>query len=338
LPQSALSRMDAGDRFSCAITSAGGLKCWGSASKLGIGASASTIVSTPTDVVGFTSGVAQVSTGRNHACAVTTAGAVKCWGYNGGGVLGNGSATGTSDVPVDVVGLGSGVTMVGAGHVFSCALLATGSVKCWGQTALGNGAPINGPGTGTPVNVTGIADAVQISTGYSHACALTQAGQVKCWGSVGSAGAPTPVTIAGLGVVKAIASGQSNTLALLTNGTVMQWSPGGTVAPALVPSLTDAVQITADYTHACAVTQLGGAKCWGSNGVGQLGRPAGGATGADFVTGLSSGVVSIQAGDWHTCAVLTTGKLKCWGQGSEGQLGNGSTVTFSAAPVDVSGF
>lgn len=332
-----LGTMDAGDRFNCAITSTATVKCWGSNSygKLGIGTLTPGTSATPVDVPGL-SNVVQVTTGREHACALDQAGAVKCWGGNFSGQLGLGTTTNTY-VPTTVPGLTGGVAMVGAGHTFSCALMATGSVKCWGQTALGNGT------TGTsnvPVDVVGITDAVMISTGYSHACALSKTGAVRCWGSYLSPAVGTPAPVAGLGSnVVAITSGQSSTLALLADGTVWQWSTGGSkVTPAAVQGLTGAVQITADYTHACAVTSAGAAKCWGGNSSYQLGT-TGTATGLVDPPGLGSGVASIHAGDWHTCAVLKAGGIRCFGMGSEGQLGDGVASTpKTATPVAVLGF
>jgi len=77
----------------------------------------------------------------------------------------------------------------------------------------------------------------------------------------------------------------------------------------------------------CAVSRLGGVKCWGDNRNGQLGD------GTKVlrlvptpVASLGSGVSAIAAGDSHTCALKATGAVMCWGNNSQGRLGDGTTA------------
>ena len=75
-----------GDEHSCAINRAGGALCWGNNSSGQLGSPAvsgpggSSARNTPTPVTGLASGLRQISAGSWTTCALTTAGAVQCWG------------------------------------------------------------------------------------------------------------------------------------------------------------------------------------------------------------------------------------------------------------------
>ena len=55
----------------------------------------------PTDTANALTGIASISAGDRHSCAVLTDGTVRCWGWNQYGQLGNNSLT-NSLVPVTV--------------------------------------------------------------------------------------------------------------------------------------------------------------------------------------------------------------------------------------------
>ncbi len=167
-----------GDYHACAVTTAGGAKCWGNNAYGQLGDNSTINRLTPVDVTGLTSGVSSVGVGRFHTCAVTTAGGVKCWGYNGEGQLGDNSTT-IRLTPVDVTGLTSGVSSVGAGANHACAVTTAGGVKCWGRNDFGQLGDNSTVRRLTPVDVSGVKLGVSsVGVGRFHSCAVKSAGVV----------------------------------------------------------------------------------------------------------------------------------------------------------------
>ena len=122
--------------------------------------------------------VTEVDAGQWHTCALLTGGAIKCWGDNDYGQLGDGTTT-DSTTPVDVSGI-STATILALGGSHSCALLTGGAIKCWGRNVngeLGNGTTTDRT---TPVDVSGISTATSIALGYEHSCAVLTGGAIKC--------------------------------------------------------------------------------------------------------------------------------------------------------------
>lgn len=172
-----------GKDFSCALTSGGGVKCWGNNRNGQLGDGTATSRPTPVDVSGLTSGVKAIAAGVAHACALTTAGALKCWGDNSWRALGTGSSANQSPTPAPVVGLASGVLAMSLGEAHSCAVVTGGTVKCWGGNAqgqLGDGTTTNRP---TAYAVSNVSGAIALSAGGTHTCAVTSSGAVWCWGN-----------------------------------------------------------------------------------------------------------------------------------------------------------
>jgi alpha-tubulin suppressor-like RCC1 family protein len=296
-----------GFNHTCALTTSGGVMCWGDNyyGQLGDGTTTDRLL--PTFATGLGSGVAMVAAGDGHTCAVTTGGAVMCGGWNWGGQVGNGTTADQSTL-VPVIGLGSGVATVATGGSHTCARTTGGGVMCWGSNTYGELGDGTVTSRTTPTAVSGLGSGVAaIAGGYSHTCGLLTAGSLMCWGS--------------------------NFKGQLGDGTVTY----RTVPTAVTGLGNSVVAVAAGHAHTCALRTDGSVVCWGLNDRGQLGDgTTTDRTTPTAVAGLASYVVAITAGEYHTCALTLGGTVVCWGANSSGQLGDGTT-TDRHTPTLVSG-
>ncbi len=355
---SGVAAIAAGDYHTCALTTSGGVVCWGGnwAGQLGDGTTTQRL--TPTAVSGLASGVTAIAVGLTHTCGLTTDGGVLCWGSNTAGQLGDGTTT-DRWTPTPVSGLGSGVLGIAAGEFHTCAWTTGGGVRCWGRNSEGQLGDGTMTGRLTPTAVSGLGSGVAaVAAGGYHTCGLTTTGGAVCWGGNGegelgdgsTTQRTTPTAVSGLtSGVESLAAGASHSCAFMTGGDVVCWGRNdygqlgdGTTTqrttPTEVSRLSNGVAAVATGgDHTCVLTSGGGAACWGYNSMGQLGD--GTRTWRSTPTAVSelaSGVAAVVGGEAHTCALTTGGGVVCWGNNWHFEVGDG-TQTMRTAPMAVSG-
>ena len=296
----------------------------------------------------------RIATGADYSCALYGRGAVRCWGSGYRGQLGSGNTNNIGDneapgsvAPVDL-GAGRTAIAVSAGGHHTCAVLDTGAVLCWGQgnsgqLGYGNTNHIGDdetPASAGPIDLGLGRTALQISTGYSFTCALLDDGTVRCWGkndgdpSWGNLGVVVPCWFGGLCPSPDIGDDETP----------------GSVAPIDLGAGRTAIEVSAGFSHACAVLDNGTVRCWGNGQGGALGygntnhvgdNETPGSVGPVYL-GEGRTAVHVSAEGNHTCALLDNGTVRCWGQGGGGELGYGNTTTIgddetpgSVGPVDL---
>lgn len=370
----------AGGAHSCALLPAGKIECWGWNGYGQLGDGTTIDSTTPVSAAGITDAVGVAAGFQGHSCVLLADGDVQCWGNNGSGQLGTGSFGGPescdalnddedcSSTPVAVSRIVEAVGVV-AGGDHSCALLADGGVKCWGNNwagQLGDGTTTN---SAVPVSVVGIADAISVAAGGNNTCALLADGRVECWGNnwLGQLGdgstANSSIAVPVSGIIDAtvVAVGGGHSCALLASSSVECWGSNGagqlgtgsadgpetceggracSTSSVAVSGIGDATTIAAGGAHSCAVITDGGIECWGANWVGQLGGGESCAVDVSCgpapvsVTGIADATAVAASGGDHSCALLANGDIECWGDNWAGQLGDGTTSN-STSPVRV---
>lgn len=247
------------------------------------------------------------------------------------------------------------VVGIAGGLFHMVAVKKDGTVWTWGRNddqQLGNQAltAAQKQESQTPVQVTGITNAIQVSATAKTSFALLADGTIKAWGA-GNCGMtgdgkeltgemttarisarPIPVTVKG--ITNAIAV--SGAMALLADGTVMTWgkgnhgrlgngTTGNVAAPVPVSGIRNAIAIAGYDDGGMALLADGTVWVWGKNYKGQLANGTRGNNQREFsavplkVPGINN-AIAITAG--NTCfALLKGGSIKAWGWGEVGAMG-----------------
>jgi len=320
---SGVRQVRAGLRHTCAVLTAGGVRCWGENLWSQLGDGATTNRTAPVAVAGLAS-ARWVSAYDHHSCAITSDNRVLCWGYNPLGEAGGGTEarptparlTGLASV-IDLQSGGAANATTGAGTAWRCALecpgaragrtcTAGGTLKCWsgrtsgneyGQLADGTTAPHVLPTAGM-----GLTDVTQYSLQYIHGCARRTNGTVACWGY--------------------------NAYGQIGDNTLVNRS-----LPLTVMGITGAVEVGVGSHHSCAIVASGAERqvwCWGYNFHGELGvgtmidsrvpvRVPGITDAADLRVLANATCIRRTAG-------AVAGQVWCWGRNIESQLADGSNT------------
>jgi len=331
-PPSLAPQIACGDFHSCLLAADGTVTCWGRNAEGELGDGTTVNRSTPTAVVGVAHAT-QLALAHHASCALLQDGTVTCWG---GGNAWNDGKPRDGVAPTPVLGIRDAVA-IDAGGLLICAVLRSGAVSCWGDDATLAASKARPPTAG----------AKSVTVAEAHACALMQDGTVRCWGDgdwggVGDKAYSAPAVRG----VTAVTSGDF--LACAHDAAQKTWCWGGNeqgelakpadmephVAPVEIPQVAGAKTVVAGESHLCAVMPDATARCWGSNGDGELGRGTQGEPQLPGPLGALSSVAEIALGADHGCARLDDASVYCWGANTQGQLGDG-TLLSKTSPVKV---
>ena len=268
--------------------------------------------------------VLQLAAGRAHTCALLTGGRVRCWGANAEGQLGLGTTAdlgGQQPYQNGLVSLGGPAAFIAAGADHTCALMAGGSLRCWGanghgQLGLGSTNALGDdelPSASPPINL-GLG-VTTVAAGGNCTCAILTDSTLRCWGQ-------NNYGQLGLGNTDDVGDDE------LPSRAAAEVSLGASAA-----------LVTTGGNFSCAILGDGHrGRCWGQNGLGQLGLGITQNIGDDelpnavapFVFPSDSAdpsswvVTSIVSGESRTCALLGgQGINYCWGDNTDGGLGVG---------------
>jgi alpha-tubulin suppressor-like RCC1 family protein len=343
------TRVAVGARHACAVSNDGSVRCWGQnqLGAIGNGATSNSPLLGATQVrtssSAFLGGVTFIDASALGTCAVRAGGRVACWGGNGFGALGQGSASSVV-YATDVANVLS-ASDIAMGEYFGCARMGQ-RMSCWGQNDFGQYGGGNTAAYTTAFSVPGLTRAADVAMYDESVCGRATSGTLACWGDnrYGKLGqnpigykytvpvAPvTPITATSIGI------STYTTCAVEPAGTVRCWgrvctsttncnTNTETSTPTALAGVTNAMAVRAAYENHCFLHADGTLSCMGNGGNGQLGN---GSSASSWNTPVAvstlSDVRSFDVSRSHVCAVEGDGRGYCWGANGASQLGRGSS-------------
>ncbi|MBI2378370.1 MAG: hypothetical protein HYV07_30505 [Deltaproteobacteria bacterium] len=330
-----LEQLELGTAFGCGTDRNRRVLCWGDGSQLGRGGSLDDWHAK--DVLEVSSAVS-LGVGGRRACALDSAGRVRCWGGNGAHEV---NASDAKEVDPPALISVPRAAKLGVGLEHACVLEPGGEVWCWGSNELLQlGAPGLGP---EPVRVAGLPPAEELALGLAHSCALVRDGAVWCWGTnrsgqIALEPSPTsPPMPIGLASGELVVAGDLTCVRRSGDLHCLGGSVGSEVH--VVESLRARSLGVSVYEHACAVTLAGLVECWGWGGLGQLGSLTGLARISPVEMPWSGEVDRVWAVDKTTCFRNRDGSIRCAGQPLQitPPLGSSLTVVPTFEDLGVAG-
>ncbi len=368
-----------GHDHTCVLLADGVVRCWGLGTfgRLGTGSTATIGDDEPASAgkrVELGAKAVAITAGTMHTCALLESRRVRCWGQGKMGALGYGTPddVGDDETPASIgdVPLGEDVVQVAAGGSVTCALLVSGSVRCWGDNLDG---ALGLPGTKQPRYI-GDDEPVDslpaikldrkvlaIGGARAEMCALFDDRKVRCWGEL--IGSPDPEHAAekrrdiDVGADVAKLAGSTLMCVVTTRGGARCWGSGRALAEGVgvernsgddwtvladtpdlpLPAPVEEIAMSGD--HACVLLAGGKVRCWGDRRLGILGVPPGDvvSVGDAVEVELGEPATDVAVGAFHSCALSSTGAVRCWGMAKDGRLGYGTAenVGEKRAPAAV---
>ena len=224
---------------------------------------------------------------------------------------------------------------ISVGASSTCAAMADGSVRCWGE--LGDGKPLPD-----------FSGASGVCAGRAFICAKTASGGRCHWphpkseqgmeGDIAVRGIACkdgdPVAITGADDAR-VAAGSTSSCIIKTDGTVR--CTGEPEIAIDLSRVTDAVDVAVGGHHACVLHKDERLSCWGKNDHGQLGDGTRLDRNVPSLVSNLAGVKHVAAGANHTCIHRGDDTIRCWGSDSRRQLGLGGAAGDKDVPTLVPG-